>query len=110
MSKLTKLRAKNHEDWNKLCASFGCNDDVTNCTGAAGASLQITNNDSEAFLIGVLDGDLSALVHKAAHMTFKILASVNVSTDANEKNETFCYMIDTNFNYLCFNWHTHFKY
>ncbi|QHJ84919.1 MAG: hypothetical protein [Bacteriophage sp.] len=86
-----------HEDWIKLCASFGCDDDVTSCDNAAGASLQITNNDSEAFLIGVFDGDLSTLVHEAAHTTFKILAAVNVSTDANEKNETFCYMIDTIF-------------
>lgn len=46
-------------------------------------------------LVGIFDGRRSTLVHELAHASFRILDRVGIETPADSKNEAFCYLLDT---------------
>lgn len=63
--------------------------------GSEGVSQQIEGQEGEyAFILGVFDRKLTTLVHELSHVTFNIMARVGVTVDAQDPNETFCYMLE----------------
>lgn len=53
-----------------------------------------TETGERVYLIGVFDNQISTLVHECAHVCFYVCADVGVTTNPEDSNETYCYLLD----------------
>ena len=68
----------------------------------SGLASKFENADSgeRIYLIGVFDKQLSTLVHECAHVCFYVCSDVGVTTNPEDANETYCYMLDRMFSHF----------
>ena len=68
----------------------------------SGLASKLENADSgeRIYLTGVIDKQLSTLVHECAHVCFYACSDVDVTTNPEDANETYCYMLDRMFSHF----------
>ncbi|KZR10481.1 hypothetical protein [Klebsiella aerogenes] len=59
-----------------------------------------TDTGERIYLIGVFDKQISTLVHECAHVCFYVCSDVGVTTNPEDANETYCYMLDRMFSHF----------
>ena len=68
-------------------------------TGLA-SSYENEEDAERIYLIGVFDKQLSTLAHECAHVCFYVCSDVGVTTNPEDANETYCYMLDRMFSHF----------
>lgn len=64
------------------------------------ANFENEETGERIYLIGVFDQQLSTLVHECAHVCFYVCSDVGVTTNPEDANETYCYMLDRMFSHF----------
>ncbi|CAH3349973.1 hypothetical protein AI2602V1_3499 [Citrobacter freundii] len=59
-----------------------------------------TGTGERIYLIGVFDKQIPTLVHECAHVCFYVCSDVGVTTNPEDANETYCYMLDRMFSHF----------
>lgn len=73
-----------------------------NLSFSNGLTMQFSDDDTaeNMYLIGVFDGKLSTLVHECAHATFYVCNDIGIDIETNQRNETYCYLLDRMFSHF----------
>lgn len=90
----TVYLCKSREEW--IAAYEWLNVDDGDPDRFAGLAHTLNYEDKQTlYMIGVFDGNISTLVHEAAHVAFYICRDVGVTLDINDSNETYAYLIES---------------
>lgn len=84
---------RTHAEWEQ-CAQYLIKSTIEFPTGM-GAHQCFEGENNYIHLVGVFNRSRSTLVHELSHACFHILGRVGIATPCGEKNEAFCYLLDT---------------
>lgn len=88
---------RSKEEWVKAETALGVS--LADVSMANGMCRHFVNDavGENIYLIGVFDNRIATLVHECAHATFYCCSDVGVTTNPNDANETYCYLLDRMF-------------
>ena len=84
---------KNKQAWPDAHQTLGVIPKLLDRCGGAN-TFKNSETGQTIHLLGWFDGNLSTLVHEAAHLVFDICADVGIDIQVGKANETYCYLLD----------------